>query len=272
MSREKEIKLIAIDLDGTLLTDEKTISQTNKEAIQAAKDRGIKVVLTTGRPYTAMTHYLEECNLLEPGDYCITYNGGLIQKTDTEEILRQNTLSHEDVQAIHQLLTDLGMPMSAVGEHTIYEPAHPEGRPSLYREIQPLLAVEEGADPQSLKDISKIVSARTPEEVERALAAIPEGYHHKYTIVRSMQHLFEFMPKGVHKASGLQMLADELDISPNQMMAIGDMQNDATMLQYVGIGVAMGNADDEIKEMAQFVTKSNNDHGVAHAIETFVLN
>lgn len=265
------IKLIAIDLDGTLLRSDKTISQTNKEAILAAKDKGLKVVLTTGRPLKATNPYLEECQLKEPGDYCITYNGGLIQKTDTEEVIYQKTLSHQDALDIHELFTDLEMPASAVGMDAIYEPPHPENKPSLYREIQPMLEVKEDFNPEDFPAISKMVSARAPEEVDQAIEKIPSKYFDRFMIVKSQPTLVEFMPKGIHKANGLQMLGDKLGIKADEMMAIGDMENDATMIDYAGLGVAMGNADQKIKDMSQFVTKSNDDHGVAFAIEELIL-
>lgn len=266
------IKLVAIDLDGTLLRSDRTISKENKQAILAAKEAGVKVVLTTGRPLKATEHYLEECQLMEPGDYCITYNGGLIQKTDTGEVLRKTIMSHDDVLEVHQLLEKLNLPMSAVGMDSIYETPHPEGKPSLYREIQPLLDIKEDVEPNDIPDIAKVVSSRSVEEIDGAISNIPSHFYDKYTIVKSQPTLVEFMTKGVHKANGLRMMSELLDITQDEMMAIGDMENDATMIEYAGMGVAMGNADERIKELSQYVTKSNDDHGVAHAITKFVLN
>ena len=90
-----EIKLIAIDLDGTLLDSNRLLSEENKQAIQEAKDQGVKVVLCTGRPLRSMTHLLEEANLLEEDDLVITYNGGLIQKSKTGEIIKEITLDRD---------------------------------------------------------------------------------------------------------------------------------------------------------------------------------
>lgn len=266
------IKLVAIDLDGTLLRSDHTISEENKEAIAKAKEAGVKVVITTGRPLKATELYLEECHLQEPGDYCITYNGGLIQKNDTGEVLDATQMSADDVKDIHHLLTQLDLPMSAVGMNAIFETPHKEGKPSFYREIQPLLEIKEDVDIKDIPEISKIVSARTVEEIDNKISRIPESFYNRFTIVKSRPVLLEFMPKGVHKANGLKFLSQELNIKPEEMMAIGDMENDYTMIEYAGYGVAMGNGDQRIKDTAQYVTKSNNEHGVAHAIEKFVLN
>ena len=271
MKTKPDIRLIAIDLDGTLLDQNRKISQENKVAIAAAKDQGVLPVLTTGRPYPGMVGYLEECHLMEEGDYCITYNGAMVQKTASQEILRKHTFSKEEIQSTADLLADLKLPLSAIGMDTIYESKPPQGKPSSYRDMQPLLPVVENIAVKDLEDITKIVSARPQAEIDRALAQIPQAYQDHFTIVRSRPNLVEILAKGVDKASGLDMLAQELQIKPSQMMAIGDMGNDASMLTYAGIGVAMGNAPEAIQEISDYVTKSNQDHGVAHAIQKFVL-
>ena len=266
------IKLIAIDMDGTLLRSDKTISEESKRAITAAKESGMKVVITTGRPLKATELFLEECQLQDPGDYSITFNGGLIQKNDTGEVLSAASLSSKDVNDIYHLLNELDLPMSAVGYNAIFETSHAEGKPSFYREIQPLLEVKEGISVEDIPEVTKIVTARTAEEIDSKMPLISESYYDRFTIVKSQPVLLEFMPNGVHKANGLKFLAEELNIKPEDMMAIGDMENDYSMIDYVGLGVAMGNGDERIKDIAQYVTKSNDEHGVAHAIKKFVLN
>lgn len=266
------IKIVAIDLDGTLLQSDRTISQENKDAILKAKEAGVKVVLTTGRPLKATELYLEECQLMDEGDYGITYNGGLIQETKSGKILTKIAMADSEVKEVYELLETLNLPMSAVGFDKIHETPHEDGRPSLYREIQPLLAVEENTKVDELPTIVKIVSARTVEEIDAAIEKIPASYFDKFMIVKSQPTLLEFMTQGVHKANGLKKLGEELGITKDEIMAIGDMENDATMIEYAGIGVAMGNADQKIKDLSQFVTKTNDEHGVAHAIQKFVLD
>ena len=108
------IKLVAIDLDGTLLTDDKRISQKNLTVLQKAKEQGVKVVLCTGRPLAAITPFIEQLGLNEPGDYSITFNGGLVQKNDTGEILSKSAMTLEDVQRISQLMIELDLPLDVL--------------------------------------------------------------------------------------------------------------------------------------------------------------
>ena len=129
------IKLIAIDLDGTLLTKDRMISDENKQAIKEAKEQGIKVVLCTGRPLLGMVAYLEELNLRESGDYGITYNGGLVQKTDSGEVLSQKTLSKKEVLELYKLSQDINVPCNFIDLERVYEPPYPIGRESLYPKV-----------------------------------------------------------------------------------------------------------------------------------------
>lgn len=267
------IKLVAIDLDGTLLNSKRTISTENKEAIQAAKEAGVKVVLCTGRPLKGMTHILEECNLLEEGDLGITYNGGLVQWTHTGETLSQIVHSKTDVLKAYELSQQLAMPLNLIDLNTVHEPPYPEGRPSLYSTIMNALPFKE-IDVEQLPDslaINKMVMCWNQEELDQAILAIPDSYHKQFTIMKSRSNLLEILPKMVDKGKGLAMLAEKLELTKEEIMGIGDQQNDLAMVEYAGFGVAMGNATDQVKKAAQFITKSNDEDGVAYAINKFVL-
>lgn len=267
------IKLIAIDLDGTLLTKDRTISPENKAAIKEAKAQGIKVVLCTGRPLLGMTHFLEELNLREPGDYGITYNGGLVQKTDTGEILSQKTLTREETQELYELSQAINVPCNFIDLEKIYEPPYPKGRDSLYPTVMNALPYKPITLNELPEDaaINKVVFCYDQEVLDEAIATIPASYYKKYTIMKSRPILLEMMNKEVDKGKGIAVLCGLLGIEPDEVMALGDEANDQAMIEYAGIGVAMENAVPEIKEIAQFITKNNDEHGVAHAIRKFAL-
>lgn len=268
------IKLVALDLDGTLLNREKEVSEENKQAIQRAKDAGVKVVLCTGRPLKAILHILEACNLLEDGDLGITYNGGLIQWTRTGESLSQITMSKEDVLDVYELSKTLDVPCNFIDLNTVYEPAYPAGKESLYptiMDILPFRPINTASLPDSTA-MNKLIFCWHQHELDEAIGKIPDEYREKYTIMKSRPNLLEIIPKTVDKGKGLALLAKELDLDVSEIMAIGDQENDLAMIQYAGIGVAMDNATDEVKQYADVVTKSNVEHGVAYAIDQYVLN
>lgn len=268
------IKLVAIDLDGTLLNGNHGISDENKEAIKKAKEQGVKVVLCTGRPLLGMIAYLEELNLREAGDYGITYNGGLVQRTDTGEVLSKTTLTKAETEEIFELSKQINVPCNFIDLEKIYEPPYPKGRDSLYPTVMSALPYVPIAMEEVPEDIAinKTVFCYAQMDLDEAIKNIPVHFYKKYTIMKSRPILLELMPKGVDKGSGIAVLADLLGFEASEVMALGDEANDAAMIEYAGMGVAMGNATDDIKSMAQYITKTNEEHGVAHAIQKFVLN
>ncbi|WP_244244670.1 Cof-type HAD-IIB family hydrolase [Marinilactibacillus kalidii] len=268
------IKLVALDLDGTLLNKNKEVSEENRQAIQRAKEAGVKVVLCTGRPLKAILHILEACNLLEEGDLGITYNGGLIQWTQSGESLSQITMDKNSVLEIYELSKTLNVPCNFIDLNTVYEPAYPAGKDSLYPSIMnilPFKPINTGSLPENTA-MNKLIFCWHQEELDQAISQIPETVHERYTIMKSRPNLLEILPKTVDKGKGLALLAEQLDLDVSEIMAIGDQENDLAMIQYAGIGVAMDNATEEVKKHADVVTKSNDDHGVAYAIEQYVLN
>lgn len=266
------IKLIAIDLDGTLLSDDKTISEKNKIALAKAKAKGVKVVICTGRPLAAIQNYLTELNLLDATDYSVTFNGGLVQ-TNTGEILGKTTLDLAEVKDLAALFVELDLPLDILSDDTSLQ-VETASRKSVYQEINKLVKFETVAlsDLTEERLYNKAVAAVEEEFLDQQIAKIPTEYYARYEIFKSRPILLEFMPQGVNKAFGLKILGAALQIDASEMMTLGDEANDLSMIEYAGLGVAMGNATTEIKDHAQFITGTNQDSGVAEAVEKFVLN
>ena len=130
------IKLIALDLDGTLLNPDKKISEANKLAIHRAREAGVKIVLCTGRPLMGIKAYVDELDLLQAEDYSITYNGGLVQKNKTSEIISQKVLNYGQIVELYDLSKELNIPMNMLDLEFVYEPEYPQGRESLYKSLQ----------------------------------------------------------------------------------------------------------------------------------------
>ncbi|AIR70079.1 sugar-phosphatase [Dickeya fangzhongdai] len=268
------IKLIAIDMDGTLLTPENQISPVVKQAIVAAREKGVYVALATGRPFIGVERYLQQLGLQQDGHYCITNNGALVQRTATGECVAQTTLSFEDYRHFEALSRELGVHFHAldfnyvytankdISAYTVHE-SHLTGMPLKYR------AVEE-MDP-GLR-FPKVMMIDEPELLDAAIARIPREDFARYTIMKSAAFYLEILDQRVNKGEGVKMLAQHLGLERDEVMALGDQENDLAMIEFAGLGVAMGNAIDAVKAASQFVTKSNSEDGVAYAIEKFVLN
>lgn len=267
------IKLIAIDLDGTLLRDDKTISNRNKKVLQQAKEQGVKVVICTGRPLFAIKGFLERLELEDAGDYSITFNGSSVQKNDTGETLLAHFLSFEEVLFAYEEVTKLGLPLDIISGDTVIHLPAPKGRESIYEGMNPLLKVEnttiEELDPN--RTFNKMVVAADQDYLDEKIAVMPEIMLRTFNLMKSRDDLLEVIHKEASKARGIHELAEYLGIKQEEVMAIGDEGNDASMIEYAGVGVVMENGNPLLKQMAQFITKSNQEDGVAYAVEQLVL-
>lgn len=268
------IKLIAIDMDGTLLNENKQISMRTQKVLKTAKDQGVKVVLCTGRPLLGIKEFLNLLGLTDQGDYAITYNGGLVQHADTGDVISEKVLTRDQLLSIYELSQALEVPMNFIDLHRVYCPPYPEGMPSLYSQIMKALPFEQTnmeQIPESFK-ANKAIFCISQNLLDPAIEKIPKRYFENFTMMKSRPFLLEILNKEVDKGKGLQALGNFLDIAPEEMMTLGDEANDLAMIKYAGLGVAMGNAIEQLKNEAQFVTKTNREDGVAYAIEKFVLN
>lgn len=268
------IKLIALDLDGTLLDSKKHISEENKKAISLAKAKGVKIVLCSGRPLKGIQRYLEELDLMDEGDYSITYNGGLVQKNNTSEIVSEKTLSYDQIKDLYKLANDLNIPMNMLDLEYVYEPDYPAGRDSLYPS---LMSASLPFIKKSIDDFTedhrfnKVVYCISPDILDDAIAKIPADYTENYSMMKSRPLLYEVMNPQVNKGTGIDALCQILGITKEEVMACGDEENDFAMFEYAGTAVVMENARDEVKAYADFITKTNDEDGIAHAIYELVL-
>ncbi|MFW8052922.1 Cof-type HAD-IIB family hydrolase [Vagococcus fluvialis] len=267
------IKLIAIDLDGTLLRDDKTISEGNKVALTKAKEQGVKVVLCTGRPLLAVESYLDRLELRDEGDYSITFNGGSIQKNDTGEELLSYSLSLEEVKSVAEVMTELDLPLDIITTDTCIHLTTSTSKESIYPSLNPLLkTVTKSVSELDDKTVyNKMVVGTDPAYLDEKLKELSSEWYEIFNIMKSRDCLLEIIHKEVSKANGIDLLAKELGIKQSEVMAIGDEENDVSMIEYAGMGVVMENGNSELKKIAQFITKTNQEDGVAHAVETFVL-
>ncbi|WP_321388479.1 Cof-type HAD-IIB family hydrolase [uncultured Enterococcus sp.] len=267
------IKLVAIDLDGTLLNSQKQISDEDKNTLKQAKKNGVKIVICTGRPLAAITGYLTELDLNDPGDYSITFNGGLVQKNDTGEIIEKALMPLKHIHELYELAVSLNIPLDILSEGTVLHLPTSEEYPSIYGRLNNLLTFE----PTKLGEMkadriyNKAVVAIDADYLDAQIQKIPADFYERYEVIKTRSNLLEFMPKGITKAYGISLLARDLDIKQEEVMTIGDEENDLPMIEYAGIGVAMENAVDMVKKAADVITKNNDQSGVAEAVKEYVL-
>lgn len=267
-------KLIAIDMDGTLLREDKTISSDTKESLKMANSLGLKIVLTSGRPIQGIKNYLNELQLIGKDDYVIALNGALISNCSDNSIISSNeTLKGKDLKYIYNKVKELKTYVHAFTRNE--DLVNIESKFSKDEEERINLKVRVVDFLTDIKDDDEVLKVVLEEEkdiLNKITSKIPKELFEEYNVVRSVDFMLEFMKKGCNKATGIEKLAQHLGIKKEEIIAIGDAINDKEMIEYAGLGVAMGNADDEIKMLADFITKSNEEDGVAYVIEKFITN
>lgn len=266
-----EIKLIALDLDGTLLNSSKEISSENLAAIEAARQKNVHVVLTTGRPLIAIQPYLKKLEMLDFEDFSVTFNGGLVQR-NTGQILSKKSFSYAEIEEIKRLTTELGIPCDILSEEKVFMTQ--SQTLSEYDQLNKLLTFIRMDFAQVPREVvyNKIVSCTEKSLLDSRLSEIAPAYFERFEIFKTQAKLLEFMPKGINKAYGLTQLIQQLDLQPENVMAMGDEANDLSMISWAGYGVAMGNAVAQVKEEARIISNLTNDqNAVADVIARYVL-
>lgn len=267
-------KLIALDIDGTLLNSKKEVTKEVFDAIQMAKKKGVKVVLSTGRPLPGVQSLLKELKLNNEENYVVTFNGGLVQEISSQDVISNIEMSYEDFNIIynelskkHNVKIHINTPDSVV---VPYKDAPKYSIHEANLNNIPVICMDESEINEDLT-FCKVMLIDEPEIIDNIITKIPKDFHDKYTIVRSAPFFLEFLNKKVNKGSGLQALCNKLNIDPCEVIAVGDEENDRHMIEFAGLGVAMGNARDSIKEIANYITDSNDNHGIAKVISEFIL-
>lgn len=255
-------RILAADLDGTLLDSRGEISLRTSRAICEAVRSGLLFVVSTGRPFQGVVKYRSFLELQAP---VITYNGAMIVRPQTGEVLFEQGLERDSAAAILKLGRACGTTMCIWSHNQLYGNVLNE-RIYDYKKLsdtEPLLA-----DDTLLleKGITKIVWYDTPERVRRFQEEL-EGRLPGVAFCTSKPCFLEFFSRRVSKAAALEQIGRWYGVSREEIAAIGDGCNDLDMLKYAGLGVAMGNAPPEVKQTADWVTRSNNEDGVAEVIE-----
>lgn len=248
MTTKSEIKLIALDMDGTLLTPDLEVSQANVQAIQQAMDKGVQVMLCTGRWLSFCHPYAEALGL---NTYLVTVNGGEIWTSD-KTLVERHLLDSNVTKEMWLIGRDLGLNSWLVAADCVYKQG-------------------ETPDDFQAHDWLKIGFNSTDINVLNQM-------HDKLSqfegleLTNSLPTNIEVNPIGVNKATGLERVCQEMDITMGEVMAVGDSLNDIKMIAEAGLGIAMGNAQEQVKATADHITDTNEQDGVAKAIERFILS
>lgn len=265
-------KMIVLDLDDTLLNDEHTLSKRNKEALMAAQELGVKVVLASGRPTFGMVSIAKDLQLDQYGSYILSFNGSKIINAKTNEEMFNSSISSEMAHRLYDLSRREGVAILSYKDESIVIE-----EPNEYADIEatitglPMQIVDQ-FKATITEPVVKAMMLAHPDVLVDVEQTLVKEVGEEVSVFRSKPFFLEFTALNVTKGTSLHQLTQKLGIKAEEVIAIGDSYNDITMIEFAGLGVAMGNAPDAIKDIANHVTDTNNNDGVAQVVEDFILS
>lgn len=268
---ENNYKMLVLDLDDTLLRDDYSISNRNKELLIKAQKQGVKVVLASGRPTSAMVRYAEELKLDHYDSYMISFNGATVTSMKMNEVLFETSLTKKEIHSLHDFSIENNVHIITYSDKGVVSETN-----SKYIDVElKLTGIPHHKVACFKSEITtsavKCILLEHPDylkEVEIKLKAERTDL----SVSRSKPFFLEVMPRGIDKAASIDLLANKLGIKQSEVIAVGNAGNDLTMVQYAGLGIWVDNVTPELRHHADFIVASNNDDGVAEVVERFILN
>ena len=267
--------IIALDLDGTLTNSEKIITPRTFDALMKAQREGVRLVLASGRPTFGIAALANQLQLADYGGYVLSYNGGRIIDCCEKTVIFSQVVDQKLVPILYDFAEKAQLPIVTYlpeailaskneGEY-LAEEARINGMPIVVAQnfVEEAMQIEGGS--------TKFLIPGEPELLIQLESEMKAALSAQMEVFRSAPFFLELPPKGIDKAQSLQRLLTHLGLERESLMAFGDGFNDLSMIQFAGQGVAMANAVEEVKSIADFVTTSNEEDGIAHALEQLLF-
>jgi Cof subfamily protein (haloacid dehalogenase superfamily) len=265
-----EYKLLALDLDGTLLTSEHKITEHARSVLRSANEMGTVVTVATGRMYISALPYAKELAMDIP---LIAHNGAMVKSSLSSEILYRRPLPFSVLSGLIPRLRHYGLVFMAYYDSAIYVEKGFSPKSKGYVKFTVVEAIEVNDMVNELPEPPLSISVRgTAEDIHEVYQDLKLNYGDQVHLVKSFPTLLEIHEPQVSKGYALKRLARYMGISFDQVIAVGDNLNDIEMIEAAGLGIAMGNSPQELKDIADYVAPSNDEDGVAYVVEKFILS
>lgn len=281
MKNKNDIKLIATDLDGTLLDSGMGLSEKNKQSLERAAEMGVILVIATGRSYRSIPNYVKEIKGLK---YAVTANGSKIHDFETSKLLYDQYISESAIDDVWDVLNTKGIMLEVFVDGRPYVHNWDYVNPQIFGVSDSFMKYFM-ASRKPVEDIFQFIKEhkskieninlvfRSPQERLDALSTLEAiiSKNNSFSLTSSFAFNLEVGGLYVNKGEAIHKLCEMNQLSRENVMCLGDNSNDKEMVEYAGIGVAMSDAVSDVKDVADFVTKSSSESGVAFAVEKFVL-
>lgn len=265
-------KFLVLDLDGTLTNNKKEVTEHTRRTLIEAQECGIKIILASGRPTYGIAPIAEKLELKKYGGYILSYNGGEITNWQTGELMYENVLDADVLPYLYQCAKENNFAIVTYqGKYVLTE--HPDDE---YVLKEAILNVMETKKVDNFLDAVDFPVAKCLIVGEGTRLAVLEKRMYEVLkdrmgVYRSEPYFLELVPKGIDKALSLAVLLEKIGGTKEEMVAVGDGFNDLSMIQFAGLGVAMANAQEPVRQAADYITLSNEEDGVAAVVKKFMM-
>lgn len=265
----QRFRLLVLDLDGTLTNSKKEISPRNRQTLLRLQQEGVRLVLASGRPTYGIAPLADALQMKEHGGFILSYNGGEIIEWGTGRLLYKNLLPDDVLPVLYTAAVRNGQAILTYdNEYILTEnPDDEYVRKEAFLNKMKIRAVDDFLEAAPLP-LPKCLIVGDPDRLIRTEAELSLRLQGQISVYRSEPYFLELVPMGIDKAHSLSVLLDKLGLTREAMVAIGDGYNDLSMIRFAGLGIAMANAQEPVKQAADYITLSNDEDGVAAAIET----
>lgn len=265
-------EILVLDIDGTVTNSKKEVSPATLDAILKVQERGHKVVLASGRPTPGIMPYAEKLKLTEYGGFILSYNGGKIIDCKTNKTIYQQVLSHKMIPELYKTALENNVGIMTYEEDTIITGTEIDQFMQIESKIIgiPIKKISNFSEYVTF-DVNKCIMTAPGDYLTKVEPLVKAKFQNQLNVFRSEPYFLEIMPLNIDKAYSLSILLDYLGLSKEQMISCGDGFNDISMIKYAGMGIAMANAQKAVKEVADFITLSNDEDGIAHVIHSFMF-
>lgn len=263
-------RYLALDLDGTLVNSQKVITPETYDALMRIQERGAKIILCSGRPMDGILALARQLKLKEFGGYIISFNGGRVVSCRTGEIIFQREVAPDELWKVFHYAKEFKTPLLMHSKGSVLAEYADNKYIVLEAKINhmPVRKVE---DLSACTDepIIKFIAVEEPDYLATVEPKMREALGPNFHVMRSEPFFLEIMAKDIEKSYALDQLLKKLGDTKDALVACGDGFNDISMIEYAGMGVAMENAQPAVKEVANFITRSNDDDGIALVCSLF---
>lgn len=261
-------KLIALDLDGTLKSTNKQILPKTKEILGELAKQGVVIVLASGRPTAGLYAEADELKLNETGGYLLSFNGARVVDYQTKAVIYQKVYDAAIAHNVYDRAKKYGLAVMTYTDKVILTEDADDEYVLIESDINhmPIKKVDNFKETVDFS-VNKVLLTGKPEYAGQIIEEFKAPYGDSLSIYRSAPFFIEVMAQGIDKAASLKALIESLEIKQEEVVCFGDGYNDLSMIEFAGLGVAMANAVDEVKQKADYITLSNDEEGIYECLK-----